>query len=354
MALAGLRISLDGFDDLTCGSKQLEIAAPLERLSIGALKDRLETHFSLPRIFIDLHSGFWMCSGQRMEGLCPFQHAFSALFELERDGFVRVAIRESASRRWSQDLERAKQRASLAEKQLFTLQTKLEEEKIKASESVAEMRRKIDRLGTAPAAGDDRDALIEQTNLLQMTLNAARESAQSRIRVLEADLIAAGAAHEVASKELQEKHAQEVVEQRRAHAHQLETASRAHQAELDEQREAARRLEDELEHLRQKLELFKSAKGTEVAQLTGRIKELEQAPHQKQRTPRDPGPDSAAAASPAEGASPQDATKLAKKLQKLTDEMEEKEEEIHAKQQLLRRVRFLVDQMSCIAEQKKR
>jgi hypothetical protein len=359
----GLKIYLDGFDDLRVKERELQIPAPVERLCIGELKDKLETFYAIPRIFIDLQSGNWMCSGQRLEISCPFKADFLPMLEVDPENFVKVTVIESSARRWALELEKSKQRASLVEKQLFALQTKLEEEKIKATESMNEMRKRIDSLGQQPASGsDDRDDLIEQTNLLKLSLNAARESAQSRIRLLEADLLSANSAHELAIKDLKEQHVQELAEMRRAHVHQTETLTRSHQSKLDEQKEAAAKLEDEIVRMQQKYELFRTAKATEIGALNDRIHELEalKSKQIKEKSEGEAQPAAAAttaAASPSAapaGAGSEDVAKLTKKVQKLSEEIEEKEEELHAKQQLLRRVRFLVDQMSCIAEQKKK
>ena len=355
--IKGLKIYLDGFDDLPVRSREMEVPSPVDRMSIGDLKDRMESFFVIPRIFIEIQSGFWMCSGQRIDSQYPFSAERAAMFEVDRDGYIKVTVRESAARRWSMNLEKVKQRASLAEKQLFTLQTKLEEEKIRASETLRETRQRVDRLTSGVSPSDERDDLIEQTQLLKLSLTAANESAQSRIRVLEADLLSAKAAHEVAHKKLKETHVQELAEARRASVHQMETASRTHQHELDEQKERSRIVEDQLLHIRQKYQLVKTTKSKEISELSARIKDLESSAMQSQaklklpkaKSTRESGP-----SSPGGAGNSEETAKLTKKVKKLSEEMEEKEEELHAKQQLLRRVRFLVDQMSCIAEQKKK
>lgn len=343
-----------------------EIPGPVDRLSIGELKDRLESLLNLPRIFIELLSNKWMCSGQRLDSVCPFQPAHRCLFDVDRDDYVRLSVFESSARRWALDLEKVKQKASLSEKQLFSLQARLEEEKIRAADELKSMRHRVlldqekQREATDSTEHEHKE-LLEQMNLLKLNLDATRESAQTKLRVLEAEALTSQAERQTAVRELIEKHNRDTAELQKQQLHQIEALNREHCDQLDQVNAKARRLEDEVEKYAQKLELSRAAMNTEKASLEEQLRQFQtdlETAHQKlakAKAKKAAAPATVDAAAPAVMTqSLEEVAKLEKKLEKLTERIEEKEEELHAKQQLLRRVRFLVDQMNCIVEKKRK
>lgn len=393
VSFAGLTIRLEGFDDLPVKERTMQLVQTVDRLSVGELKDKMEAFFEIPRIFIEIQSGSWMCSGQRMDSDCPFQASRRNVLEVDRDNLVRLSVWENSARRWALDLEKTKQRASQAEGQLFSLKTKLEEERIRATDDSRRMRERLEQLGQEQDKNvDDNKDLVEQTNLLKMTLEATKDTAQSRIRVLESELLTAKSSQDNAVRELTEKHHRDVSELMKSHLNQIEVMKRVHQDNLDQRQLLIQNLEDRIEKLEQKIELTKSAKNAEIQNLLQQIHHLEQdLQSSQQRVSKykskpelpsvsmdqllvDPAVTSSSAAastsdssssasyagssaSSADSAStltPEEIGKLEKKIEKLSEKLEEREEELHAKQQLLRRVRFLVDQMNCIAEKKKK